>query len=60
MQNGEIPRSLLWRHAALMAGREFCYSVEVCFYIDNSIFPFTLRHLASFGDAGVKDAGIAR
>jgi len=29
MQNGEIPRTLLWRHAALMAGREFCYSVEV-------------------------------
>lgn len=29
MQNGEIPRTLLWRHAALMAGREFCYSVEL-------------------------------
>ena len=29
MQDGEISRPLLWRHAALMAGREFCYSVEV-------------------------------
>ena len=31
MQDGEISRPLLWRHAALMAGREFCYSVEVDF-----------------------------